>query len=155
MGEETTPMTPEQVAQAVGGKVISNDDWDNGEEIPSSWFKFQNVGDMIKGTLVGKRFQKSNNPVYPDQWVYELKTAEGMITKVPIGVNRPFVNDKMKYVATGQIVAFKYTKDVPSQKFKGKVAKSIDVRLFGMDVDYKDEEAPIDEDIKVDEIPFA
>jgi hypothetical protein len=145
-------MTNEEIIKNVGGKVV--DDWESGEEIPSSWFKFDEVGKMIKGTLVGKRYQKSNNQMYGDQWVYELKTAEGAITKVPIGVNRPFVNDKMKYVAMGQIVAFKYTKDVDSQKFKGKKAKSIDVRLYGLDPDYKDEEI-VDDEIAVKDIPFA
>jgi hypothetical protein len=145
-------LSAEAVAEEMNGKVV--DDWDQGEEIPSSWFKFDEVGKMVKGTLIGKRFQKSNDPVYPDQFVYELKTADGMITKVPIGVNRPFVNDKMKYVAMGQIVAFKYVKDVESQKFKGKFAKSIDVRLYGFDPDYKDE-MPKDDDVRVEDIPFA
>jgi len=142
----------EQIANEVGGKVV--DDWDSGQEVPSSWFKFDEIGKMIKGTLVGKRFQKSSNPIYSDQWVYELKTENGIITKIPIGINRTFVNDKMKYVAMGQIVAFKYVKDVPSEKFKGKIAKSIDVRLFGIDNDYKEEEVPADNDINVGEVPF-
>lgn len=138
----TKTMTPEEVAAATGGKIV--DDWDKGEDIPSNWFKFDQVGKMIKGTLVGKRFQTSSNPIYPDQWIFELKTENNMVVKVPIGVNRPFIIDKMKYVAEGQIVAFKYVKDVPSGKFKGKTAKSIDVRVFGMDPEYQDTENEID-----------
>lgn len=137
--------------EVTGAAPETQDDWDKGEEIPSAWFKFDEVGKMIKGTLIGKRYQKSNDPTYKDQWIYELKTEDGMVVKVPIGVERTFVVDKMKYVATGQIVAFKYTKDVPSQKFKGKMAKSIDVRLYGLDPDYQDE---VPEDIIKEENPF-
>lgn len=143
----------EELAKATGGEVASNEEWESGEEIPSSWFKFENVGDMVKGTLVSKRFQKSQDPIYPDQWIYELKTEKGVITKV--GISKSFVNDKMRYIVEGQIVAFKFTKEVPSQKYKGKFAKSIDVRVFGMDPDYSAEQQAVDEDeINVDDIPF-
>ncbi len=139
----STPITPDTGSplnpMTAPTQPATDDDWDKGEEIPSAWFKFENVGDMIKGTLVGKTYKKSDNPIYADQWVYELNIGGGQVTKVPMPTTRSFVNDKMKYVSIGQIVAFKFTKEVPSEKFKGKFAKSIDVRVYGFDQTYRDD----------------
>ena len=139
-----TELTAEEVAAATGGKIVDPEaEWNQGEEIPSAWFKFDTVGAFIKGTLVGKKIQASRDAGFKDQWVYELKTETG-ITKVGISVDKDFINNKMKYVAVGQVVGFKYLKDMPSAKFKGKSAKSIDVRIFGFDPDYKPQDESVD-----------
>lgn len=127
-------MDPNEIVSAMGGQVVK-DDWETGQEIPGGWFKFDVVGAFVKGTLVGKRFQQSRQAGFPDQWVYELQTAEGVV-KVGIKAANNFINDKMKYVQFGQVVGFKYSKDVPSDKFKGKTAKSIEVKMWGMDPNY-------------------
>ena len=131
--------------------------WESGQDIVSGWYKFSKVGDSIVGTLLSKYYKQDTTGIYSDQWVYELKTKEGVIN-VGISIKNTFVNNKLKYIEPGTIIGFQYTKDVPSTKFKGKIAKSIEVKQFGTDTDYlvtHQDQVPADEEeIKVDSAPF-
>lgn len=131
-------LTPEEVSAQVGGKPVA-DEWDQGEEIKAGWIKL-NENESIKGTLIGKKYQKSNKPGYEDQWVFEIKIGLGVMN-IGFGISKTFILNKLKNVVIGQIVMIKRFADVPSTKFKGKFASSYDVRIFGMDPEYNDETA--------------
>ena len=146
---QAAPLTPEQIAAQVGGKVIE-DDWDKGEDIRSGWIKLA-VDESVKGTFVGKRYQKSNKPGFKDQWVYELK-VDGAILNIGFSIDKTFINGKMKNVVAGQIVMIKRFADVPSKMFPGKMANSYNVRMFGMDPDYNDAAPEEDGEINVNDM---
>lgn len=145
-------MTPEEVAKNVGGTVVPDNEWDKGEDIKSGWIKLQ-VNEAVKGTLVGKHFQKSNKPGFKDQWVYELLIGTGVMN-IGFSVDKTYINNKLKNVVVGQIVMIKRKEDVPSKMFPGKTANSYNARLFGIDPNYKDSEEEESDEINVKDIPF-
>lgn len=113
-----------------------NDDFFSEEnEARSNWFKFEKVGDSVKGTLVGKT-TKAGQDAFPDQIVYELKLEDGGYINVGFSVKKTFIHDRMKNVAFGRIVGFKFVKEVPSKNKGYAPAKSILVFVGDMDPDY-------------------
>lgn len=115
----------------------TQENWEGGQEVKSNWFKFEKVGDRVKGTLVNKRFQKSANPTFADQWVYELKTPEGTVYNVGIPVTKQGTVQRLNNCQMGEIVGVWFEKEgEPSAKGFAK-AKYLKVLTFGMDPDYK------------------
>jgi hypothetical protein len=149
MAEEKV-LSAEEIAKQVGGKVV--DEWETGQEIKAGWIKLPAAGDSVKGTLVNKRYQKSNKPGFKDQWVYEL-LVDGGVVNIGFSIDKTFLNNKLKNVVVGQIVMIKRMPDFPSKMFPGKFAASYDARLYGMDPDYKDE--TVDEEENVGPESFA
>jgi hypothetical protein len=116
-------------------KVMSEQSkWESAQEIPSNWFKFEKVGDEVEGTLINKTKRESS---YGEQVVYELKQSNGDIINVGIRVSeKNYLNNKLRHVPYGKIIIFKFTKEVESKAFKGKMAKSIDAKILGDDENY-------------------
>jgi hypothetical protein len=107
------------------------DQWGEAQDIPSSWMKFEKVGDSCTGTLVDK-FEHEGN--FGPQGVYVLAQEDGGMINVGVRVTAAdFLNKKLKRVALGTKLIFKYLKDEPSKKFPGKTAKSIDAKILGFD----------------------
>jgi hypothetical protein len=149
MPEQSTtaiPMTPEEIAKSVGGTI--KDEWEQGEEIKGGWVKLK-VGESVKGTLVGKKFQKSNKPGFKDQWVYEI-LVNGAVINIGFSIDKNFINNKLRNVVVGQIVMIKRKEDAPSKMFPGKKANSYDARLFGIDPDYKEGASDEEETVNPD-----
>lgn len=120
---------------------MTQDEWGSGKEVQSNWFKFEAVGDRIKGTLLKKYLKPSNQPSFPDQWVYELRTAEGVVFNIGISVGKEGTVSRLNNCKLGEIIGILYEKDgeVKSKGFAP--AKFLKVLTFGMDPDYnKDEE---------------
>lgn len=116
---------------------MTQDNWDEGKEVESNWFKFLVVGDKIKGTLVNKSFNKSNQPGFQDQWVYELKKSDGNIFNVGIPVTKSGTVQRLNNCKMGEIVGIIFDKE-GEQGAKGFAkAKLLKVFTFGMDPDYK------------------
>ena len=118
-----------------------NDFFSEENEAKPNWFKFENIGDAVKGTLVGRSIRPARDQ-FPEQEVYELKQEDGTIMN--IGSSKMFVRNSMKRAKTGQIVGFKYADDYQTEANKKKgmaPAKTIKVYLGDMDKDYN----PIEE----------
>ena len=145
-------MTNEAIIASVGGKIVEDSEWTRGEEIKAGWIKLKE-NESVKGTMVGKKFQKSNKPGFKDQWVYELLIGQGVMN-IGFGIDKTFINNKLKNVVIGQIVMIKRQADDPSKMFPGKVANSYDARLFGIDPNYKDNEEEESDEINVNDIPL-
>jgi len=122
-------------------------------EAKAQWFKFQEIGDTVKGTLVNTSIKPARD-MFPEQTVYELKQEDGSITNVASSKN--FVRNSMKRAKIGQIVGFKYDSDYQTEANKAKgmaPAKTIKVYLGEMDPEY----TPVDgmEEIIPEDISFT
>ena len=115
----------------------NNESWEEAKEVASNWFKFVNVGDKIKGTLLKKSEQKSNDPAMPDQWVYELKTNSGAVYNVGVSVNKPGTIQRLNNCQIGEVIGIMYEKDGEVKKKGFAPAKYLKVVTFGMDEEYR------------------
>lgn len=116
---------------------MSDPKWEGGQEVQTNWFKFEKVGDGVKGTLIAKRFQPSNAAGYQDQHVYELRQEDGKVVNVGISVAKKGTCDRLNNCKLGEIVGVLFEKE--GEKVKGKFpAKFLKVMTFGMDPEYKD-----------------
>ncbi len=123
----------------------------------ANWFKFKNVGDAVKGILVGKRHQSGASQGFSDQIVCELRQEDGSVINVGFSVDKTYIINRLRNIALGQMVGFKFMKEVPSATKGYAPAKSIEVYAGSIDPSYKAEEAEAaagDEGVKVDGIPF-
>ncbi len=129
------------------------DDFFNDDNIAqANWFKFEKVGDSIKGTLIATRKQAGVG-AFPDQKIFELKTAEGDMWNVGFSVDKRYVLDRMRNVKIGQIVGFMFKDEIPSKTKGYAPAKSIEVYVGGMDESYVVPRSEEDE-IDVGEVDF-
>lgn len=125
----------------------------------SNWFKFEEVGNTIKGTLVGM-FEKPGDGAMPDQIVYELnnveingeKEAPEKEWKVPIKRANKFIIDRLKYAKLGQRIGFQFSGTVPAKKPGMNPAKSITPYLWEMDPTYTAKE--VFGGVEVEDVPF-
>jgi len=94
----------------------------------SNWFKFEKVGDAIHGTLVSVKDKEGQDGFGP-QKVYELLLSNGEYWNVGISVKKSYIIDRMRRAQIGQVVGFKFLKEVPSKKKGYAPAKSIEVYM--------------------------
>jgi len=116
----------------------SNSDlFDQGEDINSSWFKFETPGNSIIGTLVDK-FHKEGDGNFAGQEVYVLKNAIVNGEEQPaddawnVGIkeSNSYINSRVGKLPFGSNVGFKYDKDIPPTTKGHHPAKSIQVKRF-------------------------
>lgn len=110
--------------------------WEGGQEVPSNWFKFEKVGDKIKGTLINKRFQ-AGTPPYGDQWVYELKLEDGSIWNVAVSAKKSGTIQRLNSCKIGEIIGIVFKSEGESAVKGGHPAKNLQVVTFGMDKTYE------------------
>ncbi len=112
----------------------SQDLFDQGEDIVSSWMKFDAIGNSIIGTLINK-FHKEGDPA---QEVYVLNNCIVNGEEQPaedewnVGIKETntYINSRIGKLPMGSNVWFKYEKDIaPSQKGYNP-AKSIMIKQF-------------------------
>lgn len=115
-----------------------NEEWANAEEVKSNWFKFEKVGDKIKGTLIKKRLQPSNDPTFKDQWVYELKTVSGEVFNVGVSVDKQGTIMRLNNCKVGEIIGILFEKEGEVKKKGFHPAKMLKVVTFGMDAGYSE-----------------
>lgn len=99
----------------------------NDENIPqANWFKFEKVGDQIKGEVVENPFIKKGDEGFDDQKVFQLKTQDGEEWNVGIGVKKDYIIQRTNKVRAGDLLGFKFDKEVESSLGKNYAkAKSI------------------------------
>ena len=108
----------------------------------ANWFKFEHVGDAVKGTLVS-RFFKEGSGDFPDQEVLELTNVEVNGVKqednwfVPVKSTNTYVLSRIKNCKIGQRLGFKFTAEIPAKVKGHHNAKSITPYVWEMDPTYK------------------
>jgi len=111
--------------------------WGEGTEVQSNWFKFNKVGDGVKGTLISRRLQPSTDAAFPDQHVYELQSEDGNNYNVGISVKKAGTVQRLNACKIGEIVGILFEKEIPTDKKGFRPAKALKVMTFGMDPSYK------------------
>ena len=127
------------------------DEWSGAQEVKANWFKFDKVGDGVKGTLVAKTFQKSTQSGFADQYVYEIQKADGSLINVGISVNKKGTCQRLNSCQVGEIVGIKFESESPGKIKGGANAKNLKVYTFGMDDTYLSGEL----NHKESDIPFV
>lgn len=117
-------------------KDTTQDEWAGGKEVESNWFKFTTVGDKVKGTLIAKTFQKSADTVFPDQYIYDLKKADGVVTKVGVSVKKVGTVDRLNSCKLGDIIGIVFETETPSKSKGFAATKNLKVLSFGIDDSY-------------------
>jgi len=102
------------------------------EKVMPEWMKFQNAGDAIQGTYVGKIVGQIDG-YGNEQIIYQL-LRDDKVVNVGFGLNKKFLNKDMETVRFGQIIGFKYKGKV---EFKDKFGKSVSVKDFSLHQDPK------------------
>lgn len=117
------------------------------DNIPqSNWFKFESVGDNIKGTL-SSIFIKTGDEDFADQKVYVLVNCTINGKEVPDAYNvgikatSDYIVSRMNKAKIGQRVGFKFEKEIEPKKKGYKPAKSINPFVWGMDETFKPTES--------------
>lgn len=116
-------------------KNILPDGWGDAKEVQSNWFKFNAIGDKIKGTLINKRFQKGDGN-FNDQWVYELKLEDGNIWNVAVSTKKSGTIQRLNSCKMGEIIGIIFASEGESAIKGGNKAKNLKVVSFGMDATY-------------------
>jgi hypothetical protein len=94
------------------------------ETVMPSWMKFQNPGDSVQGTYVGKILGQIDG-YGNEQIVYQLLQEDGSVMNVGFGLNKKFINADMAKANFGQIVGFKYKGKIT---IKDKFGKAVEVK---------------------------
>lgn len=94
------------------------------ETVMPSWMKFQNPGDSVQGTYVGKITGQIDG-YGNEQIVYQLLQEDGSVMNVAFGLNKKFINSDMAKANFGQIVGFKYKGKIT---IKDKFGKAVEVK---------------------------
>jgi len=128
--------------------------WGEGKEVQSSWFKFKKVGDGIKGTLTGRRYQEATTPGFPNQYIYELKDAEGNAWNVGISEKKSGTVQRLNSVKLGEVIGILFEKEIPATSKGFNPAKALKVLTFGMDESYEAMEAATATPAADEDIPF-
>lgn len=113
---------------------MSNTNWEGGKEVQAAWFKFNAVGDGVKGTLIGKKLQKGTVP-FPDQWVYELQTEDGPMN-VAVSVNKKGTVQRLNSCKIGEIIGILFESESEPQTKGFAKTKNLKVLSWGMDPNY-------------------
>jgi len=100
----------------------------DGKDVNSNWFKFEKVGDFVKGTLINRELRKSTNVDFQDQWVYTLRKADGTEVFVPV--------QRANSCPIGEIISFFFEKEIPASSKARKPAKALRVMSHGFDENY-------------------
>lgn len=99
-------------------------------KVSSNWFKFEKVGDSISGVLLGMRREESKNG-FPPQLVFEVRNKAGDEFNVPLRATKGDSDEPSAYATqskrwqVGDLVAFKFEKELPPQTKGHKPAKII------------------------------
>ena len=114
--------------------------WEDAVEVESRWFKFEKVGDKIKGTLLSTRLQPGDGN-FASQVVYRLKTEDGE-WNVGVSTKKQGTVERLNSCKMGEVIGIAFdSESEPSQKGFNKT-KNLKVYTFGMDPEYKETIVP-------------
>lgn len=129
-------MTEASLGQGVQNANVAPEGWGEAKPVASAWFKFEKVGDKIKGTLINKYLKESKNPAFKAQWVYELKTEDGSVFSVGVSVEKEGMVRRLQNCKLGEIIGLWFKEEIEPKQKGLSPAKSIQVFTFGMDPTY-------------------
>jgi len=129
--------------------MTQNNEWGNAQEVQSNWFKFEKVGDKIKGTKLSQKFQTGSEG-FADQMVYVLRTAEGDVWNVGIAVTKSGTVSRLNKCKVGEIIGILFESEGEPSKKGFHPVKNLKVFSFGMDPNYNE----LDGGEEVDEAPL-
>ena len=133
--------------------MTNNYTFEDSKEVKNQFFKFGKIGDSIIGTLIGRRMVPS---AFKDGELvsnYELKVKSGSfhnlddkkqpvveVTTLKAGdfwvvSGKAAIDDKMRNIADGTVVGFKFIAETPNKKKGFAASKNIKVYNFGPDPD--------------------
>ena len=141
---------------------MTNYNFSDSNEIKAKWVKFCNIGDGVIGTLTEIRKVPSFLPGKEGELVtvYDLKVKSGSFheldaKKNPVEVatvlnpgdyysvsGKKAIDDRMRNIAYGTVVGFKFTEEVPNKTKGFNPTKIIKVYNFGLDPDFNTEISP-------------
>src|SRR3990167_6239583 len=93
--------------------MATTNEFDGGVEVQSNWFKFEKIGDGIKGTMIGHKMVPSSNPTFPDQEVYEIRKKDGNVFNVGISVKKSGTVGRLNSMKQGEIVGILFESETP------------------------------------------
>lgn len=107
--------------------MSNNDEFFSEDNVPeSNWFKFEKVGDKVMGTLVEIK-DKPAKDVFAAQRVFTLKNEDGEFTNVGISLEKDYIIGRANSAKLGDLLGFKFVKEIPPSKKGFSPAKSIEV----------------------------
>lgn len=112
-------------------------EWGDAKEVQSNWFKFEVVGDKIKGTLL-KKYQKEGTDGFPNQWIYELKREDGQVYNVGISEQKSGTIARLNNCKVGEIIGILFESQGEAKKKGFHPVKNLKVFSFGMDPNYSE-----------------
>lgn len=116
--------------------MTQTDPWyEGGKEVQSNWFKFEKVGDRIKGTLT-KRYYQEGRDNFPDQEIAVLRLEDGQMWNVGIPVNKKGTIQRMKSCKIGEIIGFVFDSEGEPPQKGFNPSKNIKLISFGMDENF-------------------
>jgi len=129
--------------------VEQKDDWSEAKEVESNWFKFEKVGDKIKGTLVSRERKEGDGDFGP-QMIYSIRKEDGTDWNVGISESKSGTIGRLKNCKVGQIIGIKFDSEGEPPKKGFHPVKNLKVYSFGMDesfdeMDGGDEVSPSDQ----------
>ncbi len=113
--------------------MATTNEFDGGVEVQSNWFKFEKIGDGIKGTMIGHKMVPSSNPTFPDQEVYEIRKKDGNVFNVGISVKKSGTVGRLNSMKQGEIVGILFESETPPTTKGFAAAKNLKIMSFGMD----------------------
>jgi hypothetical protein len=106
---------------------MNDDELFNESNIPqSNWFSFTNVGDKIAGEVV-EIFDQPEKDGFGARRVFVLKQPDGTDVKVGIDLRKEYVITRASKAEVGDILGFRFEKEIPPAVKGHHPAKSIQV----------------------------
>jgi len=105
------------------------------EKVVPTWARFENDGDTVQGTYVGKIVGQKDS-YDNEQVIYQLLQDDEGIINVGFGLNKKFLIQEMEGVKFGQIVGFIY-KGKLKVKDKRRAGQMVEVKDYGVHQDAK------------------
>lgn len=116
-------------------KVTEQDDFFNDSNIPeSNWFKFEKVGDRIKGEVL-EIYETEDKGNFPGQRVFVLKKDDGEVINVGLKRTSDYLMTRTKNVKLGDIFGAEFKAEIPAKVKGNNPAKSIEVYVKHMNND--------------------
>ena len=110
-------------------EIKKEEDIFDAANIPASgWFKFDKVGARCSGEVTRVWEQESRDGM-PAQRCFSLLQADDSIVNVGLKMTSDYLMGKTSQVKIGDILGVEFKAEVPSVKFKGKFAKSLEVYI--------------------------
>ncbi len=94
----------------------------------SNWFKFEKIGDRVKGEVVDITMQPAKG-AFPAQKVFALRQEDGSVLNVGISDNKKYLLDRVRGAEIGDTLGFEYKDEVKSATAGFAPAKSIEAYL--------------------------